>query len=229
MSGSPTESPNPTPPAPPESPWRFAWLCLWILPLALSWDFFRFLSTYHFFHERALAGVEQLTAPPDTHEVIVVLTGDMGRIPRSLELLRVRGSAELIISGAAKGVGLTDLVNQQGASSANLRAIWKKITLESKSSSTVENALFSREVMKDRPVGRILLVTSDYHMGRSLAVFRSVFPQWEIIPYSVASTFSGVYGLHFFWKTGAEYWKGLVYRLSLFLGMNRGEGQKTAV
>lgn len=222
MDGSENEgrtAPETTTEAPsPGGPWQWVWLLLLILPLALTWDFVRFLSSYYHYHEQARAGVEQLTAPPDPQEVIVVLTGDMGRIPRSLELLRVRGSHQLIISGAAKGVGLTELVNQQGASMANLQTIWKKIKIESEASSTVENALFTKQLLEGRPPMRIILVTSDYHMGRSLAVFRSVFPNAEIIPYGVASQLSGAHSFHFLWKTGAEYWKSLVYRLSLLLG-----------
>lgn len=199
-----------------ESVWRFAWVLLWVLPLALSWDFVRFLTAYHFYHERAQAGLEQMTIAPDPNEVLVVLTGDMGRIPRALELLKVRGSQKLIISGAAKGVGLADLVNQQGASTENLHTVWKRIVLESKSASTVENALCTFELLKGRDVGRIVLITSDYHMGRSLAVFRSYFPMFEIVPYAVTSTAGGRYG-NAFWKTGAEYWKSLFYRLSLWI------------
>ena len=64
--------------------WRLAWAVLWILPLALFWDFSRFITTYYSFHEQAMAGVEQLTAPAHPSEVIVVLTGDIGSIPRAL-------------------------------------------------------------------------------------------------------------------------------------------------
>jgi hypothetical protein len=195
-----------------------------VLPLALTWDFFRFASRYTHYHEMALAGVEQLTLPPNPKEVIVVVTGDMGRIPRALELLKIRGSSRLIISGAAPGVRLADLVTQQGASTANLTQIWDKITLESRAASTVENALYTREELQDALPDQLILVTSDYHMERSLAVFRSVFPGTAIFPYSVASTWSGRASLHFFWKTGSEYWKSLVYRLSLFLEVER---QKT--
>ncbi len=201
--------------------WRYLWLGLLIPPALLALDFSRFLSRYHTFHDRAAAGIEQLSVPTQPGEVIVVLTGDIGRIPRALELLKVRGSERLIISGAAKGVSLTELVNQQGASTSNLKEVWKKITLDSNSSSTVENATFTEKEVATAPLTRMILVTSDYHMDRSLAVFRRVFGDLEIIPYSVPSAVSGKDSLHFVWKTGSEYWKSVIYRMTRWLGLER--------
>lgn len=156
-----------------------------------------------------------MAALATSNEILVVLTGDTGRIPRALELLKKRSEARLIVSGAAKGVQLADMVNQQGASTENLTRVWDKIILESESASTVENAIYTRTQIGRPLPERLILITSDYHMDRSLGIFRSVFPGVEIVPFCVSSDWSEKNALHFIWKLGAEYWKSLFFRLSL--------------
>lgn len=189
---------------------------LFALAVAGSVDFGRFLTLYWKYHQLALKGAEQLSVPASEKEAIVVLTGDTGRIPRALELLKVRGSAQLLISGAAKGVGLAELVTQQGASTKSLPEVWTKIALESDSTSTLENAVYTREHFKPAPIDRIVLVTSDYHMGRSLGIFQREITGIEILPFAVPSVLSGKDSLHFIFKIGVEYWKTLVYEISLW-------------
>lgn len=48
------------------------------------------------------------------------------------------------------------------------------ILLETRSHSTHENALFSREILREKGIQRILLVTSAIHMPRAAATFRKV-------------------------------------------------------
>lgn len=187
------------------------WISVCLAIAALGLDFYAFRMRFHFFQAAAALGREQVPVPPTAGEVIVVLTGDMGRIPRALDLLRSRPESRLVISGAGRGVNLRELVNQQGASMADLGQIWDRITVESNASSTVENALFTLREMSEKPA-RILLVTSDYHMGRALAIFTRAFPGTEILPYAVSSQPAGS-RFSYFWKTGAEYWKTVAYRL----------------
>lgn len=150
-------------------------------------------------------------------EGIVVLTGDRGRIAKAFELLRKRNSDWLIISGAGRGITLTELVNQQGDSATSIHTTWERIVLESKSASTIENALESAGIIRSKKPNRIFLVTSDYHMLRAAQIFRDVLPGQEIIEYPVPSGLMGPWLLNssfprFFWIVGLEYWK---YRLYL--------------
>lgn len=195
---------------------RVPTLLLLALVIAGSVDFGRFLTLYWKYHSQALKGALQLSASTSASEAIVVLTGDIGRIPRALELLKIRGSSQLLVSGAAKGVGLAELVTQQGASTKSLPEVWTKIALESESTSTLENAVFTREHFKTNPVDRIVLVTSDYHMGRSLGIFQREMTGVEILPFAVPSVLSGKDSIHFIFKIGVEYWKTLIYEISLW-------------
>ena len=151
-------------------------------------------------------------------EAIVVLTGDHSRIPRALLLLRTRGSQLLIISGTKKGVTLTDLVNTQGDSTLNIHEIWQKIVVESQSSSTKENAEESQKILLQHGIKRVILVTSDYHMLRSLHIFRHTAPGFDYLEFPVASEISEMSfrfserNFSAISKVWLEYWKYFFYR-----------------
>jgi len=195
-------------------PRLFAGILLAGLFVALTWDFAVFWGEFQAFSRAAALGRDQVPTTPVPGEIIVVLTGDGGRIPRALDLLRSRPDSRLLISGAARGVNLTELVNQQGASMVDLGQIWSRIDVESASSSTVENAFFTARELGHPLPPQLILVTSDYHMSRSLSIYRRAFPQLPILPYAVASR-PAASSLAYFWKTGAEYWKSVGYRVSL--------------
>jgi uncharacterized SAM-binding protein YcdF (DUF218 family) len=169
--------------------------------------------------EARLAENPQSLLPADVshEEAIVVLTGDRYRIPKALELLHTRKSPLLIISGAAKGITLIELVNQQLEATINIHEIWKKIVLESNSSSTIENALESAKIVKERGVHRIILVTSEFHMHRSAKIFHQVLPEIETIEYPVASDFShlgpplSARTINGLWVFCVEYIKNLLF------------------
>lgn len=58
-----------------------------------------------------------------------------------------------------------------------------RVTLESKSRNTYENAILTVRLVQPKPADRWLLVTSSAHMPRSVGVFRKA--GWEIIPFPV--------------------------------------------
>jgi uncharacterized SAM-binding protein YcdF (DUF218 family) len=192
-------------------------LCLFLLTLVVQ--MYRFGVACAYYAQVARIGMK--TLPPDVspNEAIVVLTGDRKRIPKALELLRLRGSPLLIISGAGKGITLTDLVNQQGDAAVRIHEVWDKIFVESRSSSTRENAQETAELAKKRHLTRIILVTSEYHMPRASAIFHQTMPWEDIIEYPVASDVSHIRldlsgrtlnGLWYFWW---EFLKNRLYRI----------------
>ncbi len=58
-----------------------------------------------------------------------------------------------------------------------------RVAYEERSTSTWENALFTKELVNPSRGERWVLVTSAYHMPRSLGVFQAV--GWDVIPYPV--------------------------------------------
>jgi uncharacterized SAM-binding protein YcdF (DUF218 family) len=75
------------------------------------------------------------------------------------------GAAELIPSGATEADFGLRLFETLGLSK-------DRVTAEDRSRNTVENARFSKELAQPKPGERWLLVTSAYHMPRSVGVFR---------------------------------------------------------
>ena len=75
------------------------------------------------------------------------------------------------------------------------------IVLENRSSSTHENALFAAELLKNMP-GRKVLLTSDFHMYRSLRAFKKAGVQAEPRPTPFALKLSGVWALR--WQVFVE-------------------------
>ena len=56
-----------------------------------------------------------------------------------------------------------------------------QIVLESQSRNTYENVLYTKELVKPKPQETWLLITSAFHMPRSVGIFRKA--GWEVIPY----------------------------------------------
>lgn len=190
---------------PPTNHWGRTILLLVVLVAmaCIFADAFRFFARYQQY--RTLADTP---LPPidDVPEVIAVLTGDSGRIPKAVELLKQRPAARLIVSGTAKGITLTELMNQQGPAKG-AGEVWSRIEIESKSESTTENALVVSQMIRSGE-GRILLVTSDYHMDRALALFQRALTNAklnvELIPISVKSRAG-------YWKPFTEYLKNACF------------------
>lgn len=176
------------------------WYACAVIFALVGWDFTRFV---HHYEQQALS-TPPLPDETSLSEAIVVLTGDKGRIPKAIELLRKRGSPLLIISGVGKGASLVDLINNQGGVADNIRELWNRIVLESKSQSTVENVYESGKILLEKKIKRVILVTHDYHMPRSLGIFRRVLPQLELYAYPIKSESS-------FWYNWNEYGKNRLF------------------
>jgi len=160
-----------------------------------------------------------LGRPADPFEhtrAIVSLAGGPGRLGKGLDLLDEGKADVLLLSGTGKGATLEDIFPGRDLSSL---AGGKVILLESRSTSTYENAIEAWAVLAARgEVSEIVLLTSNYHMLRSEFVFRKVFPrdvEIRIYPVEAENVAPGRW-----WKDGKsrrivfnEYLKYLWYRL----------------
>ncbi len=185
-------------------------VCL-VLGFLGLWDLSRFWKLTEKYTELSFQGIKRLPESTAADEAIVVLTGGEHRIPRAIELLKLRLSPLLIISGTGKNITLKDLANNQGDAIFNIQDVWSRILLEPRSGSTVENAEESGNLLAARSMKRVILVTSDYHCPRALALFKKILPQYEYWIYPVASLqeFS-LEALGHWW---VEYWKFLTFRI----------------
>tara|TARA_B100000886_G_C20425900_1_gene493978 strand:+ start:5804 stop:6421 length:618 start_codon:yes stop_codon:yes gene_type:complete len=116
---------------------------------------------------------------------IIVLTGGSGRLNEGLKLLDEYELADhLFISGVAKGVDLQTLVQ---LTQRNLQDLTCCISVGYKADNTAGNAKETHDWMKNKGFTSMRLVTSNYHMPRSMVEFSRVMPNSYIIPHAVVT------------------------------------------
>jgi uncharacterized SAM-binding protein YcdF (DUF218 family) len=138
----------------------------------------------------APAGIIVLGGAVDTEKMEargqVYLTVDAARMTTGVELARRYPTAQLVYTGGATG-----LLGEGPTDAIGARKLWlslgvppERMTFEAKSRNTWENGLFTRDLVKPKPGETWLLVTSAWHMPRSVGIFRHL--GFDVIPYPVA-------------------------------------------
>jgi uncharacterized SAM-binding protein YcdF (DUF218 family) len=84
------------------------------------------------------------------------------------------GAGDLILDGEADGVTAPRLLTALGVAP-------ERLILESKSRNTYENAVFTKEMVNAKPGETWLLVTSAFHMPRSVGLFRNA--GFDVVPW----------------------------------------------
>ena len=113
---------------------------------------------------KSMAPTNCATILPD--DSIFVLTGDARRIPFAMRQLRQNPYADLYIIGAG---GPGDF----GAS--------RRVTIESESKSTYQNARAIKDIANRAGLDRLVIVTTEDHMNRALYLIRHELPEVEIV------------------------------------------------
>ena len=156
---------------------------LWALALSVIW-LWVWSSPWFFI---LLGGALERGFPPAPVEslpradAIVVLGGGIGaptKLTRYPELFPAAdrgwhaarcfhaGKAPVILfSGVGEGPGMKQFLTDLGVPPA-------KIILESESRNTYENGMFTRDKLKDMKAKKVILVTSAWHMRRSMMTFK---------------------------------------------------------
>jgi uncharacterized SAM-binding protein YcdF (DUF218 family) len=116
-------------------------------------------------------------------DAIVVLTGGRGRVEEGIRLYRDGQARWLLLSGVDPAVKRSDLYRERRD-----EGLADGILLEKTSKTTLENALYARDLLTSRSVHSIQLITSRYHMQRAQLLFRQLLPKGvAIYPYPVES------------------------------------------
>lgn len=112
-----------------------------------------------------------------------ILAPQAGRLTTGAALARRFPQARLIFTG-----GSASMRNTGGTEAAAVRQLWlalgvppQQMLFETKSRNTWENALFTRALLQPKPGQTFLLVTSAYHMPRSMGIFRKA--GFDVIAY----------------------------------------------
>lgn len=126
-------------------------------------------------------------APPASPraEGIVVLTGGSARIDGALRLLVDHRASRLLISGVNPSVGTKALA---GTLDADLDAVLACcVDLGHTARDTIGNATETRDWAADHGYTSLIVVTSAYHMPRSLAELHDAMPRVALVPYPVSN------------------------------------------
>ncbi len=113
---------------------------------------------------------------------IVVLTGGVGRVHQGLKLLSEGRAQKLFVSGVYRGVDVEELLRVSQQSPRELACC---IALGYQADNTNGNAVETLAWLREQNLRSLRLVTSAYHMPRSLLEFRRVMPEVTIVPHPV--------------------------------------------
>ncbi len=116
-------------------------------------------------------------------DAIIALTGGRNRIAEAVSLLKQGLAERLFISGVDKDISLQNINNTQKLDIAD----YLHIDIGHNASNTFENAEETRQWVINHQIRSIRLVTSNYHVFRSLIEFEDQNPELEIIPHPVYS------------------------------------------
>lgn len=123
--------------------------------------------------------------PPDVPpaaDAIVVLTGGSDRVAQALTLLDEGRAKRLLISGVHPATTPQQIASRT-ASQIDLFTCC--IDLDRKALNTSDNAHETAKWVRDWGFGRLLVVTSAYHMPRSLLELHAAMPEVTLVPYPV--------------------------------------------
>ena len=115
-------------------------------------------------------------------DAIIALTGGKNRIAEAVNLLNKGLAEKLFISGVQKDISLEEI--QKASVDTNIKG---EVTIEDKSLNTVENAIETNKWINENNIKSIRLVTSNYHIFRSLEEFNIRNPELVIIVHPVYS------------------------------------------
>ena len=128
--------------------------------------------------------INHYPADEKTHtEAVVALTGGRYRIAEAVNLLNQGKADKLFISGVSKNSSLDEIKKRQNLEIENE----SNVSLGHQAKDTFGNAKETIAWLKKNKITSIRLVTSNYHLERSLIEFRAQAPRLEIIGHPVYS------------------------------------------
>ena len=121
---------------------------------------------------------------PPRADAIVVLTGGDLRLLAGARLLKEGRGARLLISGVNPQTSREDLRRLSGLS---MRLFSSRVDVDYAAHTTSGNADETRTWAKTKGFNKLIVVTSSYHMPRSLIELRRTMPRITLLPHPVVS------------------------------------------
>lgn len=115
-------------------------------------------------------------------DAIVVWTGGSERLETGFRLLADNKAEKLFVSGVYHGVEVAELLALASSSPDELKCC---VTLGYSADNTIGNAAETARWMAAQKLRSLRLVTSNYHMRRSLLELRAAMPDAMVVPHPV--------------------------------------------
>ena len=112
---------------------------------------------------------------------IAVLTGGKGRIAEAIKIFRENPLSYLLISGVDKSVKIEDIVPEDFL-------INPRVSIDKNSQTTLDNANEIVKWSKRNSIKKIIIITSDYHIPRSMLILTNRGRGLAFYPHPVTST-----------------------------------------
>jgi uncharacterized SAM-binding protein YcdF (DUF218 family) len=142
-----------------------------------------FIGGFIFFADRVTT-----LEPPDLTRAadgIVVLTGGYSRIEGALDLLKNRRGERLFISGVHPTTNRSQLQRVTGGDATLFECC---VDIDRSAMDTVGNAAESVKWAHSNRYRRVIVVTNNYHIPRTMVELRRVSQDIEFIPYPIINT-----------------------------------------
>lgn len=110
---------------------------------------------------------------PGMSDVVIVPTGGAGRIARGLDILNRGFASKMFVSGVDPEVRESEFAAEFGVTA---RVMDCCVVLGQQAVDTQTNAVEAADWVAEQGFTTVRLVTSDWHMRRTYAEFRKVFP-----------------------------------------------------
>lgn len=160
----------------------------------------------------AIDAQEPATSPRT--DAIVVVTGGAQRIGDAIGLLGAERGSRLLISGVNEKTSREELAKLNPAARDLLNCC---VDLDYRARNTIGNAIEARRWVRQHGFRSLLVVTSNYHMPRTVAEFAHAMPGVTLIPHPVVTEHLDTTGWWYRWAAikvlAPEYAKYLVARL----------------
>lgn len=151
-------------------------------------------------------------------DAIVVVTGGAQRIGDAISLLNADRGSRLLISGVNEKTSREELAKLNPSAREALGCC---VDLDYRARNTIGNAIEARRWVRKHGFRSVLLVTSNYHMPRTMVEFRHAMRDVEVVPHPVVTDQVDVSGWWHEWHTirllVPEYAKYLVASLRSLL------------
>jgi uncharacterized SAM-binding protein YcdF (DUF218 family) len=116
---------------------------------------------------------------------IVALTGDEDRISEAVRLLAGGKARRLLISGVNRSTNKPEIISLNNVGRDGAHLVRCCVDLGKRALNTEGNAFETTAWVRKRGFRSLIVVTSNYHMPRSLIELRQSMPDVELIPYPV--------------------------------------------